>query len=93
MSFHRAMPKPEGFGPNSPGPLVEPHFARNAGNSTSGFESLLVCKATNGWVSGWRTPTLSGGVGRWKDIGLATFRVDCLAIRETELALNKQNLL
>jgi len=28
--------------------------------------------------------TVSGGVGRWKDIGLATFRVDCLAIRETE---------
>ncbi|PSH69741.1 hypothetical protein CU102_05565 [Phyllobacterium brassicacearum] len=26
-------------------------------------------------------------------IGLATFRVDCLAIRETELALNKQILL
>ncbi|UXN61787.1 hypothetical protein N8E88_17240 [Phyllobacterium zundukense] len=26
-------------------------------------------------------------------IDLATFRVDCLAIRETELALNKQNLL
>jgi hypothetical protein len=39
---------------------------------------------TNGWVSGWRTPTLSGGMGRWKGIGLATFRVDCLAIRETE---------
>ena len=30
-------------------------------------------------------PTLSGDVGRWKGIGLATFRVDCLAIRETEL--------
>ncbi|MDR6635084.1 hypothetical protein J2X72_003896 [Phyllobacterium sp. 1468] len=44
-------------------------------------------------ISAWRTPTLSGGVGRWKDIGLATFRVDRLAIRETELALNKQNLL
>jgi hypothetical protein len=39
---------------------------------------------TNGWVSGWRTPTVSGGVGRRKGIDLATFRVDCLAIRETE---------
>jgi hypothetical protein len=36
-------------------------------------------------VSGWRTPTLSGGIVRWVNIGLATFRVDCLAIRETEL--------
>jgi hypothetical protein len=36
-------------------------------------------------VSGWRPTTLSGGVGRWKDIDLATFRVDYLAIRETEL--------
>jgi hypothetical protein len=36
-------------------------------------------------VSGWRTTTLSGGIGRWKNIGLATFLVDCLAIRETEL--------
>ena len=35
-------------------------------------------------VSGWRTTTLSGGIGRWKSIDLATFRVDCLAIRETE---------
>ena len=38
-------------------------------------------------VSGWRPPTLSGVVVRWKDIGLATFRVDRLAIRETELRL------
>jgi hypothetical protein len=44
-------------------------------------------------VSGWRTPTLSARIVRWKDIGLATFRVDCLAIRETELAPFKQNLL
>jgi hypothetical protein len=44
-------------------------------------------------VSGWRPPTLSGGIGRWKEIGLATFRVDCLAIRETELAQFRQNLL
>ncbi len=36
-------------------------------------------------VSGWRPTTLSGGIGRWKNIDLATFRVDCLAIRETEL--------
>jgi hypothetical protein len=36
-------------------------------------------------VSGWRPTTLSGGVGRWKGIDLATFRVDCLAIGETEL--------
>jgi hypothetical protein len=36
-------------------------------------------------VSGWRPTALSGGVGRWKHIDLATFRVDCLAIRETEL--------
>jgi hypothetical protein len=36
-------------------------------------------------VSGWRTPTLSGSFVRWINIGLATFRVDCLAIRETEL--------
>jgi hypothetical protein len=35
-------------------------------------------------VSGWRPAILSGGVGRWKSIDLATFRVDCLAIRETE---------
>ncbi|MEK1855047.1 MAG: hypothetical protein AAAC48_25090, partial [Phyllobacterium sp.] len=32
-----------GFGPNSPVPLVEPHFSPNADNSTSGFESWLVC--------------------------------------------------
>jgi len=44
-------------------------------------------------VSGWRPTTLSDGFVRWKDIGLATFLVDCLAIRETELALFKQNLL
>ena len=44
-------------------------------------------------IFGWRPTTLSGGVGRWKYIGLAAFRVDCLAIRETELALNRQNLL
>jgi hypothetical protein len=44
-------------------------------------------------VSGWRPTTLSGGFVRWINIGLATFRVDCLAIRETELALNRQNLL
>eukprot|EP01133_Synstelium_polycarpum_P029419 gene29419-36018_t len=29
-------------------------------------------------VSGWRTPTLSGSFVRWVNIGLATFRVDCL---------------
>jgi hypothetical protein len=38
-------------------------------------------------VSGWRPTTLSGGIGRWINIGLATFRVDCLAIQETELLL------
>jgi hypothetical protein len=31
-----------------------------------------------------RKPALSGGIVRWKDIGLATFRADCLAICETE---------
>jgi hypothetical protein len=36
-------------------------------------------------VSAWRQTTLSGSIVRWKDIGLATFRVGCLAIRETEL--------
>jgi hypothetical protein len=58
-------------------------FLRNADNSISGFNSLLVCerKPTN-WVSGWRPTTLSGGIVRWKNIGLATFRVDCLAIRQ-----------
>jgi len=40
---------------------------------------------TNGWVSGWRPTTLSDGFVRWKNIGLATFLVGCLAIRETEL--------
>jgi hypothetical protein len=40
---------------------------------------------TNGWVSGWRTPTLSDGIVRWVNIGLATVLVECLAIRETEL--------
>jgi len=44
-------------------------------------------------VSGWRTPTLSGSIVRWVNIGLATFRVDCLAIRETELVLFKQERL
>src|SRR5688572_891308 len=39
-------------------------------------------------VLGWRTPTWSGGFVRWINIGLATFLVDCLAIRETELVLN-----
>ncbi|MBA8878715.1 hypothetical protein [Phyllobacterium myrsinacearum] len=50
----------------------------------SGFAPELAHRAPSLQVSGWRTPTLSGGVARWKDIGLATFRVDCLAIRETE---------
>jgi hypothetical protein len=36
-------------------------------------------------VSGWRKTTLSGGIVRWINIGLATFPVDCLAIRETGL--------
>jgi hypothetical protein len=36
-------------------------------------------------VSGWPPTTLSGGTRRWKDIGLEPFRVNCLAIRETEL--------
>ena len=44
-------------------------------------------------VSGWRTTTLSGGVGRWEDIDLATFRADCLAIRETERFLFKHERL
>ncbi|MBB3144074.1 hypothetical protein FHS21_000457 [Phyllobacterium trifolii] len=44
-------------------------------------------------VSGWRTPTLSGGIIRWKNIGLATLRVDCLAIRETELIQYDRKLL
>ncbi|MEK1854411.1 MAG: hypothetical protein AAAC48_21730, partial [Phyllobacterium sp.] len=66
-------------------------FSPNADNSTSGFESWLVCfgKPTAGFPPldklGRRTPTLSGGFVRWVNIGLATFRVDCLAIRETEL--------
>jgi hypothetical protein len=47
--------------------------------------SLSVGQATNGRISGWRPTTLPGGFGRWKGIGLATFRVPCLAIRETEL--------
>ncbi|CAN7149149.1 hypothetical protein LJR231_000063 [Phyllobacterium sp. LjRoot231] len=44
-------------------------------------------------VSGWRPTTLSGGFVRWKSIDLATFRVDCLAIRETELRLFDRKLL
>jgi hypothetical protein len=36
-------------------------------------------------VSGWPPTTLSGGTRRWKDISLEPFRVNCLAIRETEL--------
>ena len=68
-------------------------FLRNADNSTSGFESWLVCKANqrlgfrladNPFVRRRRT---------MNHIDLATFRVDCLAIRETERALNRQNLL
>jgi hypothetical protein len=60
--------------------LVEPHFSRNADNSTSGFESWFSWQ-TNGWVSALdklerRTPTLSGGLVRWVNIGLATFQVD-----------------
>jgi hypothetical protein len=37
-----------------PGPLVEPHFSRNANNWASGFESLLVCKSkpTTGFPAG-----------------------------------------
>jgi len=46
------------------------------------LKAYWFAKQTNGWVSGGRTPTLSGFAGRWKDIDLATFRVDCLAIRE-----------
>jgi hypothetical protein len=57
MLFHRTTPKPEGFGPNSPGPL--------------GFRL-----ADNHFVRRRRT---------MERIDLATFRVDCLAIRETEL--------
>jgi hypothetical protein len=37
-----------------------------------------------GFPAGGR-PTLSGGFVRWVNIDLATFRVDRLAIRETEL--------
>jgi hypothetical protein len=59
MPFHRAMSKPEGFGPNSPGP--------------SGFRL-----AANHFVRRLRP---------MNHIDLATFRVDCLAIRETELFL------
>ncbi|MEK1852866.1 MAG: hypothetical protein AAAC48_13605 [Phyllobacterium sp.] len=33
------------------------------------------------------------GFVRWVDIGLATFRMDCLAIRETELRLYDRKLL
>jgi hypothetical protein len=59
----------------------------------AGLKACWFAKQTNGWVSSWRTPTLSGGFVRWKDIGLATFRVDCLAIRETELVLSEYPLL
>ncbi|MBZ9601864.1 hypothetical protein [Phyllobacterium chamaecytisi] len=56
MFLHRTMPKPEGFGPNSPGPsgfrLAHTHFVRR--------------------------------LRPMNHIGLATFRVDCLAIRKTE---------
>jgi hypothetical protein len=59
MSFHRAMLKLDGFGPNSPDP--------------SGFRLADIhCQAAS---------------DDGKYIGLATFRVDCLAIRETERRL------
>jgi hypothetical protein len=96
MPLHRTMLKPDLFGP---GPLVEPHFSSNADNSTSGFESWLVCfgKPTAGFPPldklARRTPTLSGGLVRWVNIGLATFQVDWLAIRETELRLLDRKLL
>ncbi|MBB3236441.1 hypothetical protein FHS20_003319 [Phyllobacterium endophyticum] len=53
-AFPRTMPKPDGFGSNSPGPLIEPRFLRNAVNSISGFKSLLVCesKPTAGFPAG-----------------------------------------
>jgi hypothetical protein len=43
MFVHRAKLKPEGFGPNSPGPLVEPHVLQMRPIRPGGFESWLVC--------------------------------------------------
>jgi hypothetical protein len=72
------------IGATGPVPLVEPHFSRNAVNSTSGFESLLVCTANR--RLGFRL-TDTRFVRRLRPtnhIDLATFRADCLVIRETE---------
>jgi hypothetical protein len=93
MSFHRTMAKPAGFRPNSPGPLVEPHFCemriiRPAGLTACWFadanQRLGFRLAVNHFVR-WHRPM--------NHIGLTTFRVDCLASRETERVLFEYPLL
>jgi hypothetical protein len=73
-----------GTGATGPVPPVEPHFYRNADNSTGRHESLLVCKANQRLGFRLADTRFVRRLRPMHHIGLATFRVDCLASRETE---------
>jgi hypothetical protein len=45
MFIHRTMPKPDGFGPNSPGPLVERHFCEMRIIRPAGLKACWFAKA------------------------------------------------
>jgi hypothetical protein len=72
------------IGATGPVPLVEPHFSRNADNSPSGFESWLVCFASQRLGFRLAANHFVRRLRPMNHIDLATFRGDCLAIRETE---------
>ncbi|MBB3235619.1 hypothetical protein [Phyllobacterium endophyticum] len=72
------------IGATGPVPLVEPHFSRNVDNATSGFESLLVCKANQRLGFRLTDTRFVRRLRPMNHIDLATFRADCLASRETE---------
>jgi hypothetical protein len=72
------------IGATGPVPLVEQHFSRNADNSISGFESLLVCKANQRLGFRLADTHFVRRLRLLNHIGLATLRADCLAMRETQ---------
>jgi hypothetical protein len=72
------------IGATGPVPLVEPHFSRNVDNATSGFESLLVCKANQRLGFRLAANHFVRCLRPMNHLDLATFRMDCLASRETE---------
>jgi hypothetical protein len=72
------------IGATGPVPLVEPHFRGNAVNSTSRYDSLLVCKANQRLGFRLTDTRFVRRLRPMNHIDLATFRADCLVIRETE---------